>query len=83
MKLAILIIILDFDWLHILSEIYIYFHPENTIDEYREYCTEWPNGSIPPKLCMLEDHATDSAEKWKTEFGMYGDQKGRINSQWI
>ena len=30
---------------------------------------------------MLEDHATDSAEKWKTEFGMYGDQKGRINSQ--
>ena len=41
MKLAILIIILDFDWLHILLDIYIYFYPENTIDDFMElYCTE-------------------------------------------
>ena len=40
------------------------------------YCTEWPNGSIPPKLHMLEDHATDFVEKWKTGFGMYGEQGG-------
>ena len=38
------------------------------------YCTEWPNGSIPPKLHMLEDHATNFVEKWKTGFGMYGNQ---------
>ena len=25
---------------------------------------------------MLEDHATDFAEKWKTGFGMYGEQGG-------
>ena len=79
MKLAILIIILDFDWLHILFDIYIYFHPENTIDDFMEYyCTEWPNGSIPPKLHMLEDHATDFVEKWKTGFGMYG---SRVENQ--
>ena len=48
-KLAILIIILDFDWLHILFDIYIYFHPQNKIDYCMEYyCIEWPNGSIPP-----------------------------------
>ena len=77
MKLAILIIILDFDWLHILFEIYFYFHTENTIDDFMEYYrTEWPNGSIPPKLHMLEDHATDFVEKWKTGFGMYGEQGG-------
>ena len=40
------------------------------------YCTEWPNGSIPPKLHMLEDHATDFVEKWKTGFGMYSEQGG-------
>ena len=40
------------------------------------YRTEWPNGSIPPKLHMLEDHATDFVEKWKTGFGMYGEQGG-------
>ena len=79
MKLAILIIILDFDWLHILFDIYIYFYPENTIDDFMEYyCTEWPNGSIPPKLHMLEDHATDFVEKWKTGFGMYG---SRVENQ--
>ena len=40
-----------------------------------EYCcTVWPNGSIPPKLQMLEDHATDFVEKWKTEFAIYGEQ---------
>ena len=77
MKLAILIIILDFDWLHILFEIYFYFLTENTIDDFMEYyCTEWPNGSIPPKLHMLEDHATDFVEKWKTGFGMYVEQGG-------
>ena len=77
MKLAILIIILDFDWLHILFKIYFYFHSENTIDDFMEYYrTKWPNGSIPPKLHMLEDHATDFVEKWKTGFGMYGEQGG-------
>ena len=41
------------------------------------YRTEWPNGSIPPKLHMLEDHATDFVEKWKTGFGMmYFEQGG-------
>ena len=44
------------------------------------YRTEWPNGTIPPKLHMLEDHATDFVEKlefcWKTGFGMYGEQGG-------
>ena len=40
------------------------------------YCREWPNGSIPPKLHMLEDHATDFVEKRKTGFGMYGEQGG-------
>ena len=77
MRLAILIIILDFDWLHTLFDIYIYFHPENTIDDFMEYYrTEWPNGSIPPRLHILEDHATDFVEKWKTGFGMYGEQGG-------
>ena len=38
------------------------------------YCTEWHNGSIHPKLHMLEDHATDFVEKWKTGFSMYGEQ---------
>ena len=38
------------------------------------YRTEWPNGNIPPKLHMLEDHATDFVEKQKTGFGMYGEQ---------
>ena len=53
MKLAILIT-LNFDWLHILFEIYFYFLPENTIDDFMEYySTESPNGSIPPKLYML------------------------------
>ena len=73
MKLAILIIILDFDWLHILFDIYICFHPENTIDDLMEYYrTEWPNGGIPAKLYinMLEDHATDFVERWKTGSGM-------------
>ena len=42
-----------------------------------EYCcTVWPNGSIPPKLQMLEDHATHFVEKWKTGFGIYGEQGG-------
>ena len=40
------------------------------------YRTEWPNGSIPPRLHILEDHATDFVEKWKTGFGMYGEQGG-------
>ena len=40
------------------------------------YCREWPNGSIPPKLHMLKGPATDFAEKWKTGFGMYGEQGG-------
>ena len=40
------------------------------------YRTEWPNGTIPPKLHMLEDHATDFVEKWKTGFGMYVEQGG-------
>ena len=40
------------------------------------YRTELPNGTIPPKLHMLEDHATDFLEKWKTGFGMYGEQSG-------
>ena len=40
------------------------------------YRTEWPNGSIPPKLHMLEDHATDFVERWKTGFGTYGEQGG-------
>ena len=40
------------------------------------YRTEWPNRSIPPKLHMLEHHATDFVEKWKTGFGMYGEQGG-------
>ena len=77
MKLTILIIIPDFDWLHILFNIYIYFHPELTIDDFMEYYrTEWPNGSILPKLHMLEDHATDFVERWKTGFGIYGKQGG-------
>ena len=64
MKLAILIIILGFGWLHILFDIYIYFHPENTIDDLMQYYrTEWPNGSIPPKLHMPEDDASDFVEK--------------------
>ena len=47
------------------------------IDDFMEYYrTEWPNGSIPPKLHMLEDHATDFVEKWKTGFGIYGEQGG-------
>ena len=84
MKLAILIIILDFDWLHILFEIYFYFHTENMIDDFMEYYrTEWPNGSIPPKLHMLEDHATDFVEKWKTGFGMYGEQGGESIHNYI
>ena len=42
-----------------------------------EYCcTVWPNGIIPPKLQMLEDHATHFVEKWKTEFAIYGEQGG-------
>ena len=40
------------------------------------YRTEWPNGSIPPKLHILEDHTTDFVEKWKTGFGIYGEQSG-------
>ena len=40
------------------------------------YCREWPNGSIPPKLHMLEDHATDFVENRKTGFGMYSEQGG-------
>ena len=44
---------------------------------FMEYCCrEWPNGSIPPKLHMLKGPATDFAEKWKTGFGMYGEQGG-------
>ena len=64
MKLVILILILDLDWLHILFNIYVYFHPGNTTDDFMEYYrTEWHNGSIPPKLHMLEDQATDFVEK--------------------
>ena len=40
------------------------------------YHIEWPNGSIPPKLNMIEDHATDFVEKWKTGFRIYGKQGG-------
>ena len=40
------------------------------------YRTEWPNGSIPPKLHMLDDHATDFVENWQTGFGMCGEQGG-------
>ena len=36
------------------------------------YSTEWSNGSIAPRLHILEDHATDFVEKWNTGFGMYG-----------
>ena len=54
----------------------------DTIDDFMEYYrTEWPNGTIPPKLHMLEDHATDFVEKWKTGFGMYGVQGWRVNLQ--
>ena len=38
--------------------------------------TEWPNGSIPPNVHMLEGHATGFVEKWKTGFSMYGEQGG-------
>ena len=77
MKLVTLIIILDFDWHHILSNSYIYFHKGNTTDDFMEhYRTEWPNGNIPPKFHMLEDNVTDFVEKCKTGFGIHGEQGG-------
>ena len=69
MKLAILIIILDFDWLHILFDIYIYFYPENTIDEFMEYFAQ--SGLMEVFLQNF-----DFVEKRKTGFGMYGEQGG-------
>ena len=49
----------------------------NTTDDFtRYYCTECPNGTIPSKLHMLEDHATDFVEKYKTGFGIYGEEGG-------
>ena len=47
-----------------------------TDDFIRYYCTERPNGTIPSKLHMLEDHATDFVEKYKTGFGIYGEEGG-------
>ena len=38
------------------------------------YCTGRSNGSIPPKLHMLEENAADFVTKWKAGFGMYGEQ---------
>ena len=32
---------------------------------------------------MLEDHATDFVEKWKTGFGMYGEQGGESIHSYI
>ena len=69
MKLAILMIILDFDWLHILFDIYIYFYPENTIDEFMEYFAQ--SGLMEVFLQNF-----DFVEKRKTGFGMYGEQGG-------
>ena len=75
MKLAILIIILDSDWFHIPFNIYVYFYLGNITDDFTEhYRTEWHNGSILPKRRMPEDQATDFVEKWKTGFGIYGEQ---------
>ena len=36
----------------------------------------WPDGTFPPKLHMLEDHAIDFVCKWKLGFGVYGEQGG-------
>ena len=76
MKLAILIIIIiDSDWFHIPFNIYVYFYPGNITDDFaKHYRTEWHNGSILPKRRMPEDQATDFVEKWKTGFGIYGEQ---------
>ena len=37
--------------------------------------TEWPNGSIPPNVHMLEGHATGFVEKWWAGW--------IVNSQWV
>ena len=74
MKVAILIliIIIDLNWLYIHFNICICFHSGSTINDFtRYYHTEWSNGTIPPKLHMLEDHAKDFVKKWMTRFGIY------------
>ena len=79
MELAILIIIFDFDRLHILFYIRIYFHPENAIDDFLEYYrTGSPNRSILPKHHILENYSTDFVEKWKIGLRINSKQDGEV-----
>ena len=67
------------NWIHNQFNICIYFHSGNTIDNFIGYYpAEWPNGTIPPKLHMLQGHATDFVEKWKTGFGIYAEKGGDV-----
>lgn len=46
-----------------MSTLY-YFHSGNAIDDFIGcYCAEWLNGTVLPKLHILEDHATDFVKK--------------------
>ena len=40
------------------------------------YHAKWPQGSVPPKLHMMEDHAIPFLQKWGAGFGFYGEQGG-------
>lgn len=40
------------------------------------YRQTWPNGTITPKLHILEDHVIPFLQKWPTGLGIYSEQGG-------
>ncbi|XP_065667077.1 uncharacterized protein LOC136087630 isoform X2 [Hydra vulgaris] len=50
---------------------------ETYVDDLMQfYHAKWPQGSVPPKLHMMEDHAIPFLQKWGAGFGFYGEQGG-------
>ncbi|XP_065671948.1 zinc finger MYM-type protein 5-like [Hydra vulgaris] len=48
---------------------------ETYVDDLMQfYHAKWPQGSVPPKLHMMEDHAIPFLQKWGAGFGFYGEQ---------
>ncbi|XP_065645053.1 uncharacterized protein LOC136075538 [Hydra vulgaris] len=50
---------------------------ETYVDDLMQfYHAKWPQGSVPPKLHMMEDHAIPFLQKWGAGFEFYGEQGG-------
>ncbi|XP_065650839.1 uncharacterized protein LOC136078989 [Hydra vulgaris] len=50
---------------------------ETYVDDLMQfYHAKWPQGSVPPKLHMMEDHAIPFLQKLGAGFGFYGEQGG-------